>query len=76
MRELKQDNQRQESIFLRLVFKDTLLGTMGVNLKDVQFKNEKKCRRQSEGLGGLPLKRQSRLIHGNQTMISGTLLEK
>lgn len=72
MRELKQDNQRQESILLRLVFKDTLLGTMGVNLKDVHFKNEKKRRRQSEVLGGLPLKRKSRLNHRNQTMISGT----
>lgn len=71
MRELKQDNQRQESILLRLVFKNTLPGTMGVTLKDVHFKDEKKSRRQSGGLGGLPLQKQSRLSHGNQTMILG-----
>lgn len=76
MRELKQDNQKQESIFAKLVFKDTLLGTVGMTLNDVHFKNEKKGRRQSGGIGGLPLQKQSSLNHGNQAMILGTLPEK
>lgn len=76
MREFKQDSKGQESILLRLIFKDTLLGTVGMTLNSVHFKDEKKCRRQSGGLGGLPLQKQSRLNHGNQAMILGTLPEK